>query len=246
VNFAFGHLALLGDDVWHVIWNMSVQQRRCRGEEIGVNGDGRPWPAGEVLIATLTRPDATYYVLAIPQAVLDGEALTSFLALVAPFGCPPPGSLIRAYSLPDAPFPSILLREHEDAPDGVGDAYRRFLVFARRHWLTALGQTGPGLCPVLAWEAGVTRRLLAQEELAGVAADAGLAPTGIADGYLGRGLLLLANPELSESWQTLMSLGGPTKARRITGREFPVWVDLPAHQPSLLSSPLLRRIENRL
>src|SRR5256884_2290006 len=87
VNFAFGHLALLGDDVWHVIWNMSVQQRRCRGEEIGVNGDGRPWPAGEVLIATLTRPDATYYGLAIPQAVPDGAALTSCLARVAPLWC---------------------------------------------------------------------------------------------------------------------------------------------------------------
>src|SRR5881296_224916 len=217
-------------------------QRRCRNSEIGVDGtgNGRAWPPGEVLLASVARPDTTHWLLTIPQAALAGEALTDFLGRVAPFGCPVPGSLIRAYSLPDAPFPSILLREHEDAPDGVGDAYRRFLVFARRHWLTALGQTGPDLCPVLAWEAGTTRRLLAQEELAGVAADAGLAPTGIADGYLGRGLLLLANPELSESWQTLMSLGGPTKARRITGREFPLWVDLPAHQPSLLSSPLLR------
>jgi hypothetical protein len=225
---------------------MSIQQRRCRGEELGVAGNGGspPWPPGEVLVATLTRPDATYYVLAIPQAALDGEALSSFLARVAPFGCPSPGALIRAYSLPDAPFPSILLKEHEDAPDGLGDAYRRFLVFARRHWLAALSQTGPGLCPVLAWDAGATRRLLGQAELARVAADAGLTPTGIADGYLGRGLLLLANPDLSESWPTLMSLGGPTKARKITGREFPVWVDLPAHQPSLLSSPLLRRIEH--
>jgi len=207
-------------------------------------GGSPPWPPGEVLVASLTRPDATYYALAIPQAVLDGEALTSFLARVAPSGCPSPGALIRAYSLPDAPFPSILLKEHEDAPDGLGDAYRRFLDFARRHWLAALGQTGPGLCPVLAWDAGATRRLLGQAELARVAADAGLTPTGVADGYLGRGLLLLTNPDLSESWPTLMSLGGPTKARKITGREFPVWVDLPAHQPSLLSSPLLRRIEH--
>jgi hypothetical protein len=43
-----------------------------------------------------------------------------------------------------------------------------------------------------------------------------------------------------------MSLGGPTKIRKITGREFPVWVDLPAHQPSLLRSPLLGRIERLL
>jgi hypothetical protein len=82
--------------------------------------------------------------------------------------------------------------------------------------------------------------------LAGVSADAGLTPPGIADGYLGRGLLLLAHPGLSESWQTLMSLGGPTKARKITGREFPVWVDLPAHHASLLASPLLARVESLL
>jgi hypothetical protein len=66
---------------------------------------------------------------------------------------------------------------------------------------------------------------------------------GIADGYLGLGLLLLANPDLVASWPTLMSLGGVTKARKITGREFPVWVDLPAHQRALLSSPVLARVE---
>jgi hypothetical protein len=43
-----------------------------------------------------------------------------------------------------------------------------------------------------------------------------------------------------------MSLGGPTKARKITGREFPVWVDLPAHQPTLLTSRLLTRVERLL
>ena len=207
------------------------------------NGNGGAWPAGDVLVTAVTRPDAKYYVLAIPQAVLGGEALTAFLAQVAPFGCPVPGSLIRAYSLPDAPFPSILLKEHEVAPDGIADAYRRFLAVARRPWLAALDQTGLGLCPVLAWEAGPTRRLVGPEELAGVAAEAGLTQTGVADGYLGRGLLLLAHPHLAEAWQTLMSLGGPTKIRKITGREFPVWVDLPAHQPALLSSPVLRNAE---
>jgi len=224
---------------------MSVQQRRCRGEDIGVaeNGNGGAWPAGEVLVTAVTRPDAKCYVLAIPQAVLGGEALTAFLAQVAPFGCPVPGSLIRAYSLPDAPFPSILLKEHEVAPDGIADAYRRFLAVARRPWLAALDQTGLGLCPVLAWEAGPTQRLVGPEELAGVAAEAGLTQTGVADGYLGRGLLLLAHPHLAEAWQTMMSLGGPTKIRKITGREFPVWVDLPAHQPALLSSPVLRNAE---
>lgn len=74
----------------------------------------------------------------------------------------------------------------------------------------------------------------------------GAALRGVADGYLGRGLLLLAHPALAGSWQTMMSLGGVTKARKITGREFPVWVDLPAHQAALLTSPLLPRVERLL
>lgn len=224
---------------------MSVQQRRCHGGDLGVDGAlaGRAWPSGEVLLAAEPRPGATRFVLAIPQTALSGEALTDFLGRVAPFGCPVPGSLIRAYSLPDAPFPSILLREHEAAPDGLGDAYRRFLAVARRDWLGALGETGRGLCPVLAWETGATRRLLGPQELTEAVRAAGVALSGVADGYLGRGLLLLAHPELADSWQSLMSLGGPTKIRKITGREFPVWIDLPAHHASLLQSPLLARVE---
>src|SRR5881628_929574 len=142
-------------------------QRRCRNSEIGVDGtgNGRAWPPGEVLLASVARPDTTHWLLTIPQAALAGEALTDFLGRVAPFGCPVPGSLIRAYSLPDAPFPSILLKEHEAALDGVGDAYRRFLAVARRHWIAALDETGPGLSPALAWAARPTRRLLNPEEL---------------------------------------------------------------------------------
>ena len=128
---------------------MSARQRRCSVADIGLaeSDNGRPCPAGEVLIVAVTRPNTTHYVLGLPQAALAGEELTNFLAQVAPFGCPVPGSLIRAYSLPDAPFPSILLKEHEDAPDGIGDAYRRFLAVARRHWIRALDETGPGLSP---------------------------------------------------------------------------------------------------
>jgi hypothetical protein len=211
-------------------------------------GDGRDetWPVGDVLAVSVDRSDATHYLLALPEAVLDGAVLTSFLARVAPFGCPPPPSLIRAYSLPDSPFPSILLREHEEAPQGVGDAYRRFVDRARRPWLAALGETGPGLSPVVAWRAGPTRRFLTPDEGAEALSDAGVALRGVADGYLGRGLLLLAHPDLAESWQTVMSLGGVTKARNITGREFPVWVDLPAHQPALLASPVLAQVERLL
>lgn len=221
------------------------RHRRCRSAEIGVDGDGtgRAWPAGEVLLVSVTRPHATFCLLAIPQAVLAGAGLTDFLARVAPFGCPEPPSLIRAYSLPDSPYPSILLKEHEDAPEGVGDAYGRFLANARQPWLAALAETGPGLCPVLAWQAGPFRRFLAPDERAGMLAEADVALPGVADGYLGLGLLLLAHPDLAASWQTMMSLGGVTKVRKITGREFPVWVELPAHRQALLASPLLARVE---
>jgi hypothetical protein len=231
-------------DVWHVNRSMSLRQRTCRSEDLGVAArNGRAWPAGEVSLTSLGGGDARLYLLAIPQVALNGEALTAFLGQVAPFGCPVPGSLIRAYSLPDSPFPSILLKEHEEGANGIGDAYRRFLAVARRPWMAALAGSGPGLCPALAWEVGATRRLLGPEELGSVSVVAGLTPAGVADGYLGRGLLLLANPDLAGSWPTLMSLGGPTKIRKITGREFPVWVDLPAHQPSLLESPVLRQVE---
>ena len=206
----------------------------------------RPGLAGGRSARGGSRPShASYYVLALPRAVLGGERLTSFLAQVAPFGCPPPPSLIRAYSLPDAPYPSILLKEHEDAPDGIGAAYRRFLTVAGRHWMAALDQTGPGLCPVLAWEVGAVRRLLRPEEgRRGGRCRRDLVRRGR---WLSRsGLAVAGDPDLGASWQTLMSLGGPTKLRKITGREFPVWVDLPAHHASLPRSPVLGRIESLL
>jgi hypothetical protein len=222
-----------------------IRQQRCRSAELGVdgNGTGRAWPGGEVLLVSVIGRDATSWLLATSQASLAGERLTDFLAGVAPFGCPVPGSLIRAYSLPDAPFPSILLQEHNDAPDGIGEAYNRFLSHARPLWLAALAETGPGLCPVLAWQSLPVRRFLTPDERAEALTEAGVALPGVADGYLGLGLLLLANPDLAASWQNLMSLGGVTKARKITGREFPVWVDLPAHQRALLSSSVLARVE---
>jgi hypothetical protein len=222
-----------------------IRQQRCRSAELGVdgNGTGQAWPGGEVLLVSLIRRDTASWVLVTPQASMAGERLTDFLARVAPFGCPVPGSLIRAYSLPDAPFPSILLQEHNNAPDGIGEAYNRFLSHARHPWLAALAETGPGLCPVLAWQSLPVRRFLTPDERAEALTEADVALPGVADGYLGLGLLLLANPDLAASWQTLMSLGGVTKARKITGREFPVWVDLPAHQRALLSSSVLTRVE---
>jgi hypothetical protein len=139
-----------------------------------------------------------------------------------------------------------LLKEHEAAPDGIAEAYMRFLTQSRLPWMAALAETGPGLCPVVAWQSGPVRRFLTREERAKVMANAGVALPGVADGYLGLGLLLLANPDLAASWQTMMSLGGVTKIRKMTGREFPVWVDLPAHQPALLASPVLARAEELL
>ena len=228
--------------------NGHLRQRRCTSADLGVDGTGtgRGWPDGEVLLASGRNADEVYWLLATPRAALTGEALTDFLGRVAPFGCPVPGSLIRAYSLPDAPFPSILLKEHEAAPDGIAEAYMRFLTLSRLPWMAALAETGPGLCPVVAWQSGPVRRFLTREERAKVMANAGVALPGVADGYLGLGLLLLANPDLAASWQTMMSLGGVTKIRKMTGREFPVWVDLPAHQPALLASPVLARAEELL
>lgn len=234
-----------------------VHHRHCLGPDLGI-GDSTGtagWPAGEILVAranvTTTNGSAAgdtgaRFVLAIPGASLAGERLTEFLGQAAPFGCPVPGSLIRAYSLPDAPFPSILLKEHEVAPDGVGESYDRFLAEARRRWIAALGETGPGLCPVVAWQSGPARRFLQLDETSDVLAATGAALAGAADRYVGRGLLLLADPHLADAWPTMMSLGGVTKIRKITGREFPVWVDLPAHQPALLASPLLARAERLL
>jgi hypothetical protein len=203
-------------------------------------------PVGELVLASANGADAPRYLLAAPSAVFRGSSLTDFLARVAPFGCPPPPSLIRAYSLPDAMHPSILLREHEDAPDDVGDAYRRFLARSRLHWLAALNETGPGLCPALAWRAGPDRRFLAAEEWPGAPRDVGIGDACVADTYLGRALLMLADADLAASWPTMMSLGSVTKARKMTGREFPVWVDLSAHQPALLASRVLARAERLL
>src|SRR4029434_2044827 len=111
-----------------------IRQQRCRSAELGVdgNGTGRGWPGGEVLLVSVIGRDATSWLLATSQASLAGERLTDFLARVAPFGCPVPGSLIRAYSLPDAPFPSILLQEHEATPDGIAESYNGFLAHSRR------------------------------------------------------------------------------------------------------------------
>src|SRR5262249_38655973 len=114
---------------------------------------------------------------------------------------------------------------------------------ARLYWLGALEETGPGLCPVLTWRTGLSRQFLRPDEWAMALSEAGVILQGVADGYVGRGLLLMANPELAASLPRMMSLGGVTKIRKITGREFPVWVDLPAHQPSLLQSPLLAGVE---
>ena len=63
------------------------------------------------------------------------------------------------------------------------------------------------------------------------------------DSYLGRGLPLLADPGLRTAWEDVVSLGPPTKVRRITGREFPIWIALPEHEPALLASPFVARAQ---
>src|SRR4030095_12020658 len=181
--------------------NGRLRQRRATGADLGVAGagTGREWPDTEILVASGANADGVYWLLATPRATLTGEALTDFLGRVAPFGCPVPGSLIRAYSLPDAPFPSVLLKEHEAAPDGMAQSYKGFLAHARRPWRAALAETGPGLCPVIAWQSTPLRRFLSPDERAHALAEATIGLAGVADGYLGLGLLLLANPDLASS-----------------------------------------------
>ena len=229
-----------------IVRDGSLSILRCAGPECWPAGAG-DWPAGDVWLARAAAPGATRYLLAMADSALGGDALTAFLGRVAPAGCPPPHALVRAYVLPDSPYPSLIVREHESAaPDDLGDAYRRFAGRPRLDWLAALQETGPGLCPAVAWEPGPPRRFISLDEWGDPLAGAGVALPGVADAYLGRGLLLLAHPELAAPWPRTMSLGGVTKARPITGREFPVWIDLPAHQPALLLSPMLSRVEELL
>ncbi len=225
-----------------------TRERRCLAGELYGPADGaRPWPEGEVVLASSTEAGTTRYVLALPDAVLDGDALTGFLDGVAPFGCPVPGSLIRAYTMPDNPFPSVLQREHQDAPRR---ARRLLRPVPRRGPPDVAGRPRAGgprpLSPDrLAGRPGAPVRVGDGGRARPWARSRAISP-GVADTYLGRGLLLLAHPALAAPWPTMMSLGGVTKIRKITGREFPLWVDLPAHQPALLASPVLARAEELL
>lgn len=195
-------------------------------------------PEERFLLARLGDGGNPTYLLAAQRA-LAGAALTAYLDAVSPHGCPLAGYLLRAYQLPDFPYPSILKLEHERAPDGLGQAYIDFAQQARRSWMAALANDGPGLTPVLAWQASPHRRFVDGEDLAALLAAAGVALPGRADSYLGRGLALLADPQAMAALPAMMSLGGVTKIRPITGREYPLWVVLPAHQAPLLASALL-------
>lgn len=186
-----------------------------------------------------------WHALAL-QAALAGDALSAYLNTVAPHGTPTPSYILRAYELPDFPFPTVLKGEHASAPDGLGEQYLRFSEGPRKAWMAALSGTGTGLTPFLAWTPGPNRRFLEDADLAGpMAALAGHIP-GIADTYLGRGLAFLATPSLRATLPDMMSLGGVTKLRMITGREYPLWVSLPAHQATLQAAPLLATVEELL
>jgi len=79
--------------------------------------------------------------------------------------------------------------------------------------MAALGGTGPGLSPVLAWQSAPTRRFLTSGERARLLAEAGVELPGVADGYLGP-VCSCSQPGSRASWQTMLSLGGVTKIRR--------------------------------
>src|SRR5260370_36648980 len=76
----------------------SLQLRQCGSSEIGIGDsrDGKDWPAGEMLLASVPGPHSTHYLLAIPDPVLEGAVLPTFPDRVAPFGRPPPPSRTRA------------------------------------------------------------------------------------------------------------------------------------------------------
>lgn len=189
------------------------------------------------LIAVATDETDTAVVVVLPGVALAGDALTSYLNQVSPYGCPPPGSLVRAYGLPDLTVPSIVLKEHQLAPDGMGAAFAEFdTCGARPRWLAALQDVGPVLTPVLAWTVGERPRMLSQAETEAMMLAVAPGLPALPDSYLGRGLPLLADPDLRTGWADVISLGPPTKARRITGREFPIWIALPEHEPALLAS----------
>lgn len=186
-----------------------------------------------------------WFAVALQQA-LAGPVLSAYLNAVAPHGTPTPSYILRAYEMPDFPFPTILKGEHAEAPNGLGQQYLRFSEGPRKAWMAALAGEGPGLTPVLAWTGGAERRFLDDAEFTETLAGLTESLPGIPDTYLGRGLLFLANPEVRAVLPDMMSLGGVTKLRLITGREYPLWVSLPAHQPPLLAAPLLRLVEQHL
>jgi hypothetical protein len=213
------------------------------GADLGLaDRDGLSLAGSRVLGVRQSAPGGAVYAVALLQA-LQAEGLTAFLNAVAPHGCPVAGYLVRAYALPDFPYPTVLKNEHAVAPDGLGEAYQEFDRVARRAWIAALEGAGPGLTPALAWTAGAASRFLSEDELAALFAAEAVELPGRPDGYLGRGLALLANPEVAAEWPGMLSLGGVTKIRPITGREYPLWVALPAHQPALLQAPLRATVE---
>ncbi|MSQ10825.1 MAG: hypothetical protein EXR52_07475 [Dehalococcoidia bacterium] len=186
-----------------------------------------------------------WFAVALQQA-LTGPVLSAYLNAVAPHGTPTPSYILRAYELPDFPFPTVLKGEHAAAPDGLGEQYLRFSGGSRKAWMAALAGEGPGLTPVLAWTGGAERRFLDDAALTDALACLSGSLPGMPDTYLGRGLLFLANPEVRTVLPDMMSLGGATKLRLITAREYPLWVSLPAHQPALLAAPLLPLVEHHL
>ena len=200
--------------------------------------------ADAALIAAATLGAETVVAVVLPSLALAGESLTAYLAAVSPYGCPPPGSLVRAYVLPDLTVPSIVLKEHHHAPDGMGGVFAEFdACGARPRWLAALQDAGPVLTPALAWTRGDRPLVLTQAETEAVVRAALPDLVATPDSYLGRGLPLLADPGLRTAWEDVVSLGPPTKVRRITGREFPIWIALPEHEPALLASPFVARAQ---
>ena len=225
--------------------NGRLRQRRCSSADLGVDGAGtnRAWPDTEVSLASVAGADATYWLLTIPRAALAGEALTDFPGAGGPLRLPGAGIADPGVQPAGRAVPVGLAQGTRGRPDGIAESYYGFLAHARLPWMAALAETRPG--PVPRRSRGSRRRPAVsdvRDERARVLAEARRGAWRAPMAIWGSGLLLLANPDLAGLVaMTMMSLGGVTKVRKMTGREFPVWVDLPAHQPALLASPVLAR-----
>ncbi len=109
-----------------------------------------------------------------------------------------------------------------------------------------------GRYPAIAWrvDRDGNKSFLSHSETATAVLEAGIPIRGIADSYLGKLLVRYfrqrgeqVESEADGKWLTRMGLPDSDSTRPITDRELPVWIQLPQHQPDLLSSQFIQAAE---